>query len=108
MSRKKISKKQDKYNLMVLKLLKELSKTPNARLSLREISRVLNINAMAVSRAIERIKPILDIRKGSEFENFRLQVYLIRLRKELEDLPIEELEKKAQLSRKLNEEYYKR
>ena len=108
MLRGKLSKKQDTYTLMVLKLLKELSKTPDARLSIREISRILNINAMAVHRAVKDLKGILDIKKGSECENFRLQVYLIRLRKELKDLSIEDLAKKAKFSKRLNDEYYKR
>jgi len=108
MERRKSPKKQDKYNLMVLKLLKELSKTPNARLSIREISRLLNINAMAVSRAINQLKGVIDIKKGSEFENFRLQVYLVRLKEGLEQLPITELLKRVKLSKRLNEEYYRR
>ncbi len=106
MSRKKSSKKQDKYTLMILKLLKELSKTPDARLSVREMSRVLNINAMAVSRSIKHLNDLLDIKKGSDFESFRLQVYLIRLKSELENLSIEELAKKSYLSERLNHEIF--
>ena len=92
---------------MVLRLLKELSKTPEARLSIREMSRILKINAMAVSRAIERLKPVLDIKKGSDFESFRLPVYLIRLHDNVKDLSDEEIIKKVQISTKMIKEIYK-
>ena len=108
MRRKKPSIKQNKYNLMVLKLLKELSKRPKARLSVREIGRILNINAMAVSRAIERLKPVLDVKKGSDFESFRLPLYLVRLHDSVKDLPLKEIIKKVQLSKKMLREVYKR
>ena len=106
MARKKIAKKQRKYDLMVLKLLKEISKTPEARLSVREISRTLDINAMAVSRAVKRLNSLLDVKKGSSFESFRLQVYLIRLKTSLENLSIEYLVKKSYLSNRLNHEIF--
>ena len=106
MEEKKTAKKQREYDLMVLKILKELSKTPNARLSVREISRTLKINPMAVSRSVKRLNPLLDIKKGSSFEAFRLQVYLIRLKPGLENLPIEELIKKSYLSSRLNHEIF--
>jgi len=106
MSRKKPSKKQDKYTLMILKLLKELSKTPDAKLSIREMARILNIDAMAVSRSVKCLNSLLDIKKGSSFEFFRLQVYLIRLKPELENLSIEELIKKSYLSERLNHEVF--
>ncbi len=106
MRRKKVAKKQREYDLMVLKVLKELSKTPNARLSVREISRMLNIDAMAVSRSVKRLNGLLDIKKGSSFEAFRLQVYLIRLKDGLENLEMEELIKKSYLSERLNHEVF--
>lgn len=106
MRRKKPSIKQNKYNLMVLKLLKELSKRPDARLSLREISRVLKINTMAVSRAIERLKPVLDIKRGSDFESFRLPLLLIRLNDNVKDLSDEEIIRKVQVSSKMIKEVY--
>ena len=107
MKRKKPSVKQSKYNLMVLKLVKELSKTPEARLSVREISRILKINHMAVSRAIERLKPVLDIKRGSDFESFRLPLLLIRLNDNVKGLSDEEIIKKVQISSKMIEEFYK-
>jgi len=107
MGRKKIAKKQREYDLMVLKLLKELSKTPEARLSVREISRTVGINPMAVSRSVKRLNSLLDIKKGSSFESFRLQVYLIRLKGGLENLPLEELIKKSYLSNRLNQEIFR-
>ena len=91
---------------MVLKLLKELSKTPEARLTVREISRTLDIYPMAISRSIERLKGLLDVKEGSNFESFRLQVYLIRLKRGLETLPIEELIKKSYLSNRLDKEIF--
>ena len=108
MPRKKSSIKQKEYNLMVLKLLKELSKRQNARLSIREMSRVLKINHMAVSRAINRLNPVLDIKKGSDFESFRLPLTLIRLRNEVKNLSLNDLIKKVELSKKLLKEVYKR
>jgi len=108
MRRKKSSEKQRKYNLMVLKVLKELSKRKNTRLSIREISRVLQINAMAVSRAINRLDAILDVKTGSDFESFRLPVKLIRLKDELKDKDVEELMKIVKLSNKMLSEVYKR
>lgn len=107
MTGKKSSPKQNSYNLMVLKLLKELSKTPEARLSIREISRTLKIHPMAVSRAIKRIEPILDIKRGSEFESFRLPLKLIRLKHDLEKLSIGDLIEKVKLSKKFLKEVYK-
>jgi len=107
MGRKKQSPKQNIYNLMVLKLFKELSKTPEARLSIREASRTLKIHPMAVYRAIRRIEPILDIKIGSEFESFRLPLKLIRLKPELEKLTTGELIEKVNLSKKLLKEIYK-
>ena len=107
MRRDKPSIKQNKYNLMVLKLLKELSKRPDARLSLREISRVLKINTMAVSRAVERLKPVLDIKRGSDFESLRLPLLLIRLNDNVKDLSDEEIIKKVQISSKMIEEVFK-
>jgi DNA-binding IclR family transcriptional regulator len=101
MRKKKTPEKQIKYNLMVLKLLKELSKRENTRLSIREISRILQINAMAVSRAINKLEAILDVKTGSDFESFRLPVKLIRLKKELKDKKIEELMKIVKLSNKM-------
>ena len=92
---------------MVLKLLKELSKTPEARLSIREMSRVLQINHMAVSRAIKRLEPILDIKKGSDFESFRLPLLLICLKKDVKDLSEEELIKKLNIITKMIKEVYK-
>ena len=92
---------------MVLKLLKELSKRPEARLSIREISRILKINPMAVSRAVERLKPVLDIKRGSDFENFRLPLFLIRLNENVKDLSDEEIVKKVQISSKMIKEIYK-
>jgi DNA-binding IclR family transcriptional regulator len=106
MGRKKPSKKQRKYDLMVLKLLKELSKTQEARLTVREISRTLDINAMAVSRSIRRLKNLLDVKEGSNFESFRLQVYLIRLKRGLEDMSMKELIKKSYLSNRLDKEIF--
>ena len=106
MLNKKKSQKQIKYNLMVLKILKELSKVPEARLSIREISRTLEINAMAVSRSIKILKPVLDVKNGSDFENFRLQLKLIRLKHEFEILSISDLVKKVDLSKKLMKEVY--
>ena len=107
MKRKKPSVKQSKYNLMVLKLLKELSKTPEARLSVREIARILKINHMAVSRAIERLKLVLDIKRGSDFESFRLPLLLIRLNDNVKGLSDEEIIKKVQISSKMIEEVFK-
>ena len=92
---------------MVLKLLKELSKTPEARLSIREMSRILKINHMAVSRAIKRLEPILDIKKGSDFESFRLPLLLIRLKNDVKDLSEEELIKKFNIITKMIKEVYK-
>jgi len=106
MKRKKTAKKQREYDLMVLKVLKELSKTPDARLSVREVARMLNINAMAVSRSIKRLNGLLDIKQGSSFEAFRLQVYLIRLKPGLENISMEELIKKSYLSGRLNQEVF--
>jgi len=106
MKRKKTAKKQREYDLMVLKVLKELSKTPDARLSVREVARMLNINAMAVSRSIKRLNGLLDIKQGSSFESFRLQVYLIRLKPGLENISMEELIKKSYLSGRLNQEVF--
>jgi DNA-binding MarR family transcriptional regulator len=105
--RKKPSVKQSKYNLMVLKLVKELSKTPEARLSVREIARILKINHMAVSRAIERLKSVLDIKRGSDFESFRLPLLLIRLNDNVKGLSDEEIIKKVQISSKMMEEVFK-
>ena len=104
MRRKKVAKKQREYDLMVLKVLKEVSKTPKARLSLREISRMLNINAMAISRSARRLNGLLDVKKGSSFESFRLQVHLIRLKPGLENLSLEELVKKSYLTNRLSQE----
>ena len=106
MSMKKPAKKQREYDLMVLKILKELSRTPDARLSIREISRTLGINPMAVSRSVKRLDSLLDIRKGSSFESFRLQVYLIRLKSGLENITLEGLVKKSYLSNRLNHEVF--
>ncbi len=106
MTKKKVSKKQRKYDLMVLKLLKEVSKTPEARLTVREISRTLNIYPMAVSRSIKRLDSLLDVKEGSSFESFRLQVYLIRLKKGLEKLSMDELIKKSYLSNRLDKEIF--
>jgi hypothetical protein len=92
---------------MTLKLLKELSKTPEARLSIREMSRVLQINHMAVSRAIKKLEPILDIKKGSDFESFRLPLLLIRLKNDVKDLSEEELIKKINIISKMIKEVYK-
>jgi len=92
---------------MVLKLLKELSKTPEARLSVREIARILKINHMAVSRAVERLKLVLDIKRGSDFESFRLPLLLIRLNDNVKGLSDEEIIKKVQISSKMIEEVYK-
>jgi len=108
MKRKKPSKKQNQYTLMVLKILKEVSKTQNARLSIREMSRILNINHMAVYRAVGKLEPILDIKKGSNFENFRLRVSLIRLKNEFGYLDTEELMKKVNLYNRLDKEIFKR
>ncbi|NCN39402.1 MAG: hypothetical protein COY38_04930 [Candidatus Aenigmarchaeota archaeon CG_4_10_14_0_8_um_filter_37_24] len=108
MKRKKDAKKQKEYDLMVLKMLKELSKTQNARLSVREISRTLGINPMAVSRSVRRLNSLLDIKKGSSFEAFRLQVHLIRLKPGLENLSMEDLIKKSYLSERLSHEVFGR
>jgi len=107
MKRKKPSKQQNKYTLMVLKLLKELSKRPEARLSIREMARVLQINHMAVSRAIKRLEPVLDIKRGSDFESFRLPLLLIRLKNDVKDLSEEELIKKFNIITKMIKEVYK-
>jgi len=107
MKRKKPSKQQNKYTLMVLKLLRELSKTPEARLSIREMSRVLQINHMAVSRAIKKLEPILDVKRGSDFESFKLPLLLIRLKKDVKDLSEEELIKKLNIMTKMIKEVYK-
>lgn len=93
---------------MTLKLLKELSKTPKARLSLREISRILNINAMAVSRAVKRLEPILDVKSGSNFESFKLQVKLVRLREGFEKLTEEDLLKKVKFGEEMGKGFYGR
>ena len=108
MKRKKSAPKQNKYNLMVLNVIKELSKTENSRLSIREIARILKINPMAVSRAIYNLKPILDVKRGSDFESFRLPLMLIRLKKEVKDATIEQLIKRVNLSNKILEEIYER
>jgi DNA-binding IclR family transcriptional regulator len=108
MKRIKSAKKQRKYNLMVLKVLKELSKRENARLSIREIARILQINPMAVSRAINKLEPILDVKMGSDFESFRLKLKLIRLKDDLKDNDIEELMKKVKLSNRFLSEVFKR
>jgi hypothetical protein len=107
MIRKKPSIQQNKYTLMTLKLLKELSKTPEARLSIREMSRVLEINHMAVCRAIKKLEPILDIKKGSDFESFRLPLLLIRLKNDVKDLSEEEIIKKVNIISKMIKEVYK-
>lgn len=107
MKRKKASIKQNNYNLMVLKLLKELSKKPNARLSIREIGRTLRINPMAVSRAIRKLEPILDVKRGSDFESFRLPLKLVRLKTGLEKLSTIDLIDKVKLSKKLLDGVYK-
>jgi len=107
MRRKKSSPKQNKYNLMVLKILKELSKLPEARLSIREISRTLKINPMAVSRSIKKLKPVLDVKIGSDFESFRLPLKLIRLKPSFGELSIRDLIEKVKLSDKLLKEVYK-
>ncbi|MEM5792864.1 MAG: winged helix-turn-helix transcriptional regulator [Candidatus Aenigmatarchaeota archaeon] len=101
---KKSQKKQKEYDLMVLKVLKELSKTPEARLSVREISRILEINPMAVSRAIKNLNDLLDIKTGSNFESFRLRVYLVRLKPEFEKLSMEDLIKKISITKRLTKE----
>jgi len=108
MKRIKSAKKQRKYNLMVLKVLKELSKRENTRLSIREIAKILQINPMAVSRAINKLEPILDVKIGSDFESFRLKLKLIKLKDDLKDNDIEELMKKVKLSNKFLSEIYKR
>lgn len=108
MKGKKTSLKQVKYNLMVLNLLKELSKRENARLSIREIARILKINPMAVSRAIKKLEPILDVKRGSDFESFRLPLTLIRLKDGLKGSSTEELMKKVKLSNKFLKEIYGR
>lgn len=105
---KKSSKKQDKYNLMVLNLLKELSKTPKARLSVREMSRILEINAMAVSRSINELKHVLDIKKGSDFETFRLNLYLIRLKDEFMKLDLDKIVERVEIGKRIDEEIFKR
>ena len=92
---------------MTLKLLRELSKTPEARLSIREMSRVLQINHMAVSRAIKKLEPLLDIKKGSDFESFRLPLLLIRIKNDVKDLSEEELIKKINIISKMIKEVYK-
>ncbi len=107
MKRNKPSVKQSKYNIMVLKLLKELSRTPEARLSIREMSRILKINHMAVSRSIERLKPVLDVKRGSDFESFKLPLMLVRLKEHLKDLSDEELVKRVEVSTRIIEEFYK-
>jgi len=107
MKRKKPSIQQNKYTLMTLKLLRELSKTPEARLSIREMSRVLQINHMAVSRAIKKLEPLLDIKKGSDFESFRLPLLLIRIKNDVKDLSEEELIKKINIISKMIKEVYK-
>ncbi|OGI15828.1 hypothetical protein A3K63_00500 [Candidatus Micrarchaeota archaeon RBG_16_49_10] len=93
---------------MVLNLLRELSKTPKNRLSAREISRVLEINPMAVSRALKQLKYVLDVKEGSDFESFRLKVYLIRLKDQFKDLGIEDLVKRAEMAKKLDKEIFRR
>lgn len=93
---------------MVLKLLKELSKTPDVRLSIREMARILKINHMAVSRAVKELKPVLDIKHGSDFESFRLPIMLVRLKNSEKDSSMDEIIKKIQLSSRLMKEYYKR
>jgi DNA-binding transcriptional regulator YhcF (GntR family) len=108
MKKKKSSPKQIKYNLMVLNVLKELSKTQNVRLSIREIARIVKINPMAVSRAINKLEPILDVKRGSDFESFRLPLTLVRLKEEIKDIPIEELIKKVKISNRFLEEIYGR
>lgn len=108
MGGKKSSKKQDRYTLMVLNLLKELSKTAEARLSIREMSRVLKINHMAVSRAVKRLKNILDVKYGSDFESFRLPLMLVKMRDDMKDLPTKELIKRANLSLRMENEYFKK
>lgn len=72
------------------------------------MGRILNINHMAISRSIKRLEPILDIKRGSDFESFRLPLKLIKLRDEVSNLDIGELFKRAKLSMNLMEEYYKR
>jgi DNA-binding IclR family transcriptional regulator len=108
MAKKKNGSMQEKYNLMVLNVLKELSKTPKSRLSVREISRIIEINAMAVSRSIKELNPVLDIKEGSDFESFRLKVYLIRLKDQFKDQSIEDLVKKVVISKRLDKEIFKR
>jgi len=93
---------------MVLKVLKELTKEKKMRLSMREIGRILKINPMAVSRAIKRLEPILDVKRGSDFESFRLPLTLIRLRDSFKNLSIDELIERVNLSKKLLKEFYKR
>lgn len=93
---------------MVLNVLKELSKTQNVRLSIREIARIVKINPMAVSRAINKLEPILDVKRGSDFESFRLPLTLVRLKEEIKDIPIEELIKKVKISNRFLEEIYGR
>ena len=107
MSQKKPSTKQNMYTLMVLKLLKELKKKGKVRLSIREVGRILKINPMAVSRAVKILEPILDIKKGSDFESFRLPLTLIRLRDGVKNLSLEELIEKTKLSNRLLKEVYK-
>ena len=104
----KPAEKQRKYNLMVLKVLKELSKRENARLSIREIAKILQINPMAVSRAVNKLESVLDVKMGSDFESFRLKLKLIRLKDEVKNDNMEELIKKVKLSNKLLSEIYKR
>ncbi|MBW2978375.1 hypothetical protein KY331_06020 [Candidatus Woesearchaeota archaeon] len=105
---KKQPKKQYKYNFMVLNLLKELSKTPDARLSIREMSRVLKINAMAVQRAVEALKPVLDIKEGSDFESFRLPLKLIKLKETEVDLTLNEILNKAKMAVRIDKELFTR
>jgi len=104
---KKPSRKQNMYTLMVLKLLKELTKKGKARLNIREIGRILKINPMAVSRSIKRLEPVLDIKRGSDFENFRLPLTLIRLKDGVKHLSMDELIEKVKLSKRLLREVYK-
>jgi DNA-binding IclR family transcriptional regulator len=108
MATKKPKNSQERYNIMVLNVLKELSKTPNARLSVREISRVLEINPMAVSRSIKHLNYLLDIKEGSDFESFRLNLYLVRLKDEFIDMGVDEMAKKMAMAKRLDQEIFKR
>jgi hypothetical protein len=63
---------------------------------------------MAVSRAINKLEPILDVKRGSDFESFRLPLTLVRLKEEIKDIPIEELIKKVKISNRFLEEIYGR